>query len=587
MRIIVAERSSDLEDQQTRTTVSAQSSPNVSPVLHHRSRAPTAARPISGITVQRNSQGFLRPFDASGNEIPVSHSITRKATPPQDISAVSPGSESQSLRRKAILDGLVEREVKRVRLQSDDPNSSPLGSRSASNGSLSSQSLTTGRDKATIQNTVSHAAYNGGSLTGKQAASNTSTMSTTKNPVKDISLDDISEAAIRNNIINIRKVLPTSTIIGARNALIQTNYQWEDAVTLLCSGELPVVGLANENEARPALYTEQQDGSFDGNGCQTDQNANAPESLQELASPLISYTLGSEVNGYRSDQEVPDDHNSENLVTLDDVQPEFFDMDDNPVEVGAYTFFDYDDQVLRCYSCGHEVWSPEGFCTGMGKGCCREGRSGDPYFEVLDPEAGPRPAIAKDEYSEETLDDHLRRTVVGNYLDDDSSAYDSQDAADAHFNEAYDEQDSFIDDESQEGSDANHDDSSSDGETDWKEQYDRLRETHAFLLDDYENLADRYNDMERDFFGSDFDSGSDMEERGESGVLVVGVSVPDPVVTELVLSQAEEPSQDSELAGDRLRDRAEAFEVGSNADGWHNITMVSTQDNHTYPEIEL
>jgi hypothetical protein len=415
-------------------------------------------------------------------------------------------------------------------------------------------------------------------------------MSTTKNPIKDISLDDISEAVIRNSIINIRKVLPTSTIIGARNALIQTNYQWEDAVTLLRGGELPVVGLADENEARPALYTEQQDGGFDGHGCQTAQNANAPESLQELASPLVSFTPGSGVNDYRNDQEVPDDQSSENSVTLDDVRPEFFDMDDKPVEVDAYTFFDYDDQVLRCQSCGHEVWSPEGFCTGKEKGCCREGRSGDPYFEVLDPEAGPRPAIAKDEYSEETLDDHVRRTVVGNYLDDDSSAYDSQDAADAadaHFNEAYDEQDSFIDDESQKDSDKNHDDSSSDGETDWKERYDRLRETHAFLLDDYENLTDRYNNMERDFFGSDFDSGSDMEERSESEVLVVDVSVPDPVVTELVLSQAGEQSHDSELTGDGLRDRAEAFEVASNVDGWHNITMVSTQDNHTYPEIEL
>jgi hypothetical protein len=587
MQMIVAERSSDLEDQQTRTTASAQSSPNVSPVLHHRSTAPTATGPTSGITVQRNSQGFLRPFDASGNELPVSHFIARKATPPQDISAVSPGSESQSLRRKAILDGLVEREVKRARLQSDDPNSSPRGSHSVSNGSLSGQSLTTGRDKARIQNTELHAAYNGGSFTGNQAAFNASTMSTTKNLVKDISLDDISEAAIRNSIINIRKILPTSTIIGARNALIQANYQWEDAVTLLCSGALPVVSSDNENEARPALYTDQQDGNFDGHGYQTNPNANAHETFQELASPLISYTTGSKVNGYRSDQEVLDDQNSENSVTLDDVQPKLFDVDDNPVEVDAYTFFDYDDQVLRCQSCGHEVWSPGGFCTGMEKGCCREGRSGDPYFEVLDPEAGPRPAIAKDEYSEETLNDHIRRAVVGNYLDDDSSAYDSQDAADAHFNEAYDEQDSFIDDESREDSDANHDDSSSDGETDWKERYDRLRETHAFLLDDYDNLADRYNDMKRDLFGSDSDSGSDMEERSESGVLVVGVSVPDPVVTELVLSQAEEQSQGSELTGDRLRNRAEAFEVASNADGWHNITMVSTQDNHTYPEIEL
>ena len=53
------------------------------------------------------------------------------------------------------------------------------------------------------------------------------------------------------------------------------------------------------------------------------------------------------------------------------------------------TFFDRDDGVTRCKLCGHEVWSDDaGFCTG-----CKAGISGIPYFEFLDPDAGPRPEI--------------------------------------------------------------------------------------------------------------------------------------------------------------------------------------------------
>jgi hypothetical protein len=70
-------------------------------------------------------------------------------------------------------------------------------------------------------------------------------------------------------------------------------------------------------------------------------------------------------------------------------------------------------------------------------------------------------------------------------------------------------------------------------------------------------------------------------------MVVVDVSVPDPIVTELVLSQAGEQSQESEITTDRLRDSAEPCEAASSVDGWHNITMVSTQDNHTHPEVEL
>jgi hypothetical protein len=455
MRMIITENSSDHEDQQTRTTASAQSSPNVSPVLKHTNR--TAALPprtASGVTVRRNSQGLLRPFDASGNEVPVA----RKATPPRNISAVSPGSESQNLRRKAILDGLGERDAKRARMQVDGHGSSPLGS-SGEHSSMTHQN---------------------------------------------------------------------------RNVL---KYRGDS----------------------------------------------------DLNTPVPNHGSGSGVGSDRDGYEVPDDQSSANSVALDDAESEIFGIEDNPVQVDSrYTFFDYDDQILRCAFCGHEIWASEGFCTGIEKGYCRDGLARDPYFEELNPEApGPRPAISATEHSEEMIEGPARRNVVGNYLDDDSSAYDSQDEADQHFNEAYDEQDSFIDDESQPDSDTPNDSSSSIGETDWKEQYNQLQATHTMLLNDYDGLADEYDDFRRDVLGSDYNSRSDMEDRDENGMVAVDVSVPDPIVTALVLSQAREQSQESEITTDGLRDSAEACEAASSVDGWHNITMVSTQDNHTHPEVEL
>jgi hypothetical protein len=442
------------------------------------------------------------------------------------------------LRRKAIIDGLGERDAKRVRLQLSGPNSLPLS--------------------------------------------------------QDISLDDIPEAIVRNSIKNIRKILPGTKILTARNSLIQAHYNREEALAVLCGPEA-LVAISDDETESPYLAKKpepQMKRTLDGPAQSIRDKYSLTQGFQHKKPAQIAILPEAAV--VISDDKIeshPEDQSSANSVTLDNEEPEIFDIDDNSVEVDAYTFFDYDDQVLRCRSCGYEVWALGGFCTGLEQGCCREGLDGYPYFEVLDlegREAGSRPAIAKTEYSEEILDDPSRRIIVGNYLDDDASAYDSQDVADGHFSEGYDEHDSFIDDESQPDSDTRQDDSSStDGETDWKEQYDQLQATHEYFMGNYDNLADKYNDLKRDFLGSDFDSSSDMEERDESGVLVVDVNVPDPVVTELVLSQAEEQSQNSELNSDRLRDRVEAFEAASSADGWHNITMVSTQDNHTHPEIEL
>lgn len=436
------------------------------------------------------------------------------------------------MRRKAILDVIGERDVKRARLQADGPDSSPNRAK----------------------------------------------------PMKDVSLDDIPEAAMRNNIVNIRKILPMTTILTARQALIQSDNDWENAVSLI-SGRQPLITISeDEIESLQSGKDPEPQMKQTLGGPNTDTRI--LPTVFNSESPLDPPGLGDNMNRYC--HEILEDQSSANVITLGDDEPELFDIDDNSFTIySSYMFFDYDDQILRCSECGHEIWASDGFCTGIERGCCREGRADLPYVEVIDPEAGPRPAIATTEYSEELLTGPARRTVVGNYLDDVSSAYDSQDAADRHFKEEYDEQDSFIDDESQQDSNTPDGSSSTDGETDWKTQYNQLRVTHNELLNDYGELADEFDDMRRDFLGSDHESASDMEVRDEDGVLIVDVGVPDPIVTELVLSQAQQQSQESEITTDRLRDRAEAFEAASSVDGWHNITMVSTQDNHTHPEIEL
>jgi hypothetical protein len=166
-------------------------------------------------------------------------------------------------------------------------------------------------------------------------------------------------------------------------------------------------------------------------------------------------------------------------------------------------------------------------------------------------------------------------------LDGESSAYDSQDE-DPEFHEEY-ELDSFIDDDSQNTSDE-EDAASSDGET---SKYTLLLTVHRNLQMSYSVLAEEYTDLREGIFGSESDL--DMDERDEDGVVVVDVYAPDPVVTELILSQAQEQSQASEIGDGRIRDRAVAFQAVSSEDGrgWHSISLVSVRDNHSYEEVEL
>ena len=129
------------------------------------------------------------------------------------------------------------------------------------NGAGSGQSPT---GNARFQNIVSNAAYKapekgkvftkprtspGSSGNGNGSKKPTQMRPERAKPIEDISLEDIPEAKIRDNIVSIRQILPRTTILTARNALIQCHLNWEDAVALLCNKEQPVVISDDEIES--------------------------------------------------------------------------------------------------------------------------------------------------------------------------------------------------------------------------------------------------------------------------------------------------------------------------------------------------
>jgi hypothetical protein len=459
MRDLIEERDDNVASQRTHTTDRSESSQH--PGSPEQVHAKTPKGPKRKLSLGRNSQGLMRLFDEEGKEVSVSAEnvsktataeATPNATPPRKIVAVSPGSESQNLRRKAVLDGLEEGQVKRARLQIDGNDSSPLA-----------ESTEHTQPSRPIE----------------------------PNRPETIEISDDSSHA-------------------------HTPGSEEDSDGDKSSQRVPFSAFTDEN-GREISYDSDGDDCFDG---------------------LEDY--------------IEDD-----------------------------TFFDPVDQVTRCKLCGHELWREFiGFCTG-----CKAGQSGVPYFEILGAQAGARPGIEPNEYAQ--VDTDNRRAVVGDYLDDESSAYDSLDE-DPKFSEEY-EVNSFIDDDSQ-SSDGEDGASSGGGETDYQLRYNQLLTVHEMLVYDYDDLATEFREFRKDVLGSDFESDSDdMGERDDEGALVVEVAAPDPVVTELVLSQAQAQSQNSEIDGERIRDRAEAFEAALNAnDGaWHNMSMVSINASHTHEEVEL
>lgn len=267
------------------------------------------------------------------------------------------------------------------------------------------------------------------------------------------------------------------------------------------------------------------------------------------------------------------------------------------------TYYDHKDNVQRCIQCEHELNSLMGHCEH-----CEEGAEEDtkaPYYEVLDPENGPRPEIAFNEYDDKLMDDEDRLKYVGDYLDDDSSAYDSQDEK-SSFHEEYDEADSFIDTTSEKSEDS--EESDNEEEPDWEQKFKDLQadhdtvvakhkvlgQKHEIILVALQQTEEKYYDLCDDFgipHSSDDDDemGEELDEEiDEEGNILVNPLAPVPSVIELVVSHAEENSQNSELPEERIMDRVDAFEaVSGDSQGWQNIVLMSTGHNHSAAEIEL
>ena len=290
----------------------------------------------------------------------------------------------------------------------------------------------------------------------------------------------------------------------------------------------------------------------------------------------------------------------------------------------SYAEYDKDDKtiIIRCKECGHEMWTVwmtlRGFCTGdCGNNLTEEmipGPNEIPYWEY--PEEGEcrRPGIELGGYAEHMGLD--RKNTVGDYLDDHSDAYDTVDE-DWDSRSEYDCEDSFIDDGSIHSSQDEakfenpENPHNEDSTTDYKSLFTHLRQKHNRLKGKYDGMMrdfvysnyERYSSSDEELYESDIEeAGEEVENLGEvtmevnspalSAVLTQAqgesqdVAPPNAAIAELVLSQAQEQSQQSEVSPDRISDRVKAFEAAAE-EKWSKISLISTGDNHTEVEIEL
>jgi hypothetical protein len=259
--------------------------------------------------------------------------------------------------------------------------------------------------------------------------------------------------------------------------------------------------------------------------------------------------------------------------------------------VPGVSYYDTHDGVYRCEACDWEVWRPEGVCTG-----CDAGESA--YSEVTDstdeenneyadakPEQRnrdryPRTCLSLNAAEDGGVNDieaERRIDVTGDYLDG-ASAYDS--TSSAAENEY--EMNSFIDDSPIDtGNDEVTDGSESD-DIDYKAQYEQLSSAYSYLKQEHDGLIDDHEAFRRDVLGSDYD---DSEDPDEPQFDVVDIEVQDPPVSEVILSHVQGDSQSSVISTRRLRTRVDAFLAAP--EDWHNISLMSTGDNHTEESQEL
>jgi DNA cross-link repair 1C protein len=324
---------------------------------------------------------------------------------------------------------------------------------------------------------------------------------------------------------------------------------------------------------------------------------NLPEAKSGVTTTPTAETLGSSVEGEtenrrrKADSQVCGVHDEKRVcLQLDgsgcgssDDEVSTSDPESTPEEAEAVpgvSYYDSEDDVYRCEDCGWELWTPLGGCVGCSDGykCLVTGLTGIKDSEKLAEESlalGLCSGLDRDiESDTDTLSE--RR-----YLDG-SSAYDSVSGCGEEGYEA----NSFIDDtiihgktdEDEDGSDRQSDD-----DVDYEARYHQLSSAYDMLAADHAELIDDHDEMRRDFLGSDYESDNDDVLHFEA----VDIEVRDPPLSELILPQVQGDSQSSVVSTHRLRTRVEAFLAADDGDGWHNVSLMSTGDNHTEPEVEL
>jgi hypothetical protein len=490
-----------------------------------------AQKLASQVLIPENAQGSLKPSESHRNESSMASESQPVSTPPQMVAAISPGSESQGMRRKAIQDELETSRAKRIRLHFDDFDSNSLAKLEKKGEILQRRGIVTIDLTGDLDNTT---------------------------------------------IVNI----PSSELCNHDQNLPESD--------------------RSEADSSLSSYAEQER-QQDAHGSHSE---NIPKTL-----PFSAWRdeVGDEI-GWDSDDQ------SHQFGDWTATQYE------NGYDLGDNIFYDADDRVHRCRFCSHEFWSRYvGFCTH-----CEKGQTGIPYLEIIKPGAS-READIEFATSKDIDEDSDLREVTGDFLDDGSSAYDTQDEQGSDFTEEY-EINSMIDDEIR---DSGEEEGSDNDEADYKFLYEQLLVENNKLLDrcfdlkdfkrdvlgsEYESDADRSGMVEDD---SDFDILDDIEiEMGDEGIFMVDVATPEAVLIEVVLSQSSEEleenvpaiieapesldnplgvlqsqingqSQTSEVTEDRLHARVEAYDVVRNGRDWNEVLLMSVDNNHTHEEVEL
>lgn len=262
--------------------------------------------------------------------------------------------------------------------------------------------------------------------------------------------------------------------------------------------------------------------------------------------------------------------------------------------VPRINYYDTNDRAYRCGACGWEVLRPEGACTGCGAGesayyevtslTDMEGSNGDQapktMSESRNHNVNPRICLSSNAAEdggaiEVKTEQHTK--VTGNYLDG-ASAYES--APTSAENEC--EINSFIDDSSVDIGIDEHTDASASDDVEYKTQLEELASASCNLEQEREDFMDDHEAFRRDMLGSD---SNDSGNQDELDFDVVNIEVQDPPISEVVLFHVQGDSQSSAISISRLRTRADAFLAAP--EGWHNISLMSTGDNHTEESQEL